>query len=464
MRSFCLVAFLTIASALSAQRTVGLMTNTAGSSQGYVLFAPLNSTSTYLVDKCGKLVHQWSSAYRPAQSAYLLPNGQLLRSGNDTTNKIIPANGGHLELLDWDSKRIWHYTISNATERQHHDICPLPNGNILVLAYSKRSREEAQAEGRDPATAGNGVLGEKIIELKPIGRDSAKIVWQWEVWHHLVQERDSTLPNYGKVKQQPRLFHLNYTHAMGEDWLHFNSIAYNAALDQVMLSSHHLNEFYIIDHSTSTAQAASHKGGRYGHGGDILYRWGNPAAYNMGTPAEKQLFGQHYPHWIEKGKPGAGKILVFNNGLNRPGEPCSSVEIIEPPLDAKGNYLLADEQAFGPAGSSWKYTAPIPTQFFSKNISGAQRLANGHTLICSGSTGRFFEIDGSQKIVWEYICPVGFEPVPQGTRSERATSKTNGQVFRCTFYEPSYPAFKGRKLLPGAPIEINPGTYPCLME
>jgi hypothetical protein len=465
MRSFCLVVFLLYSALyLTAQRTVGLITNTKGSSNGYVLFAPLYSKTTYLVDKCGKLVHSWTSEYLPSQSVYLLPNGNLLRSGNDTSNKLIPANGGHIELLDWDSKRVWHYTISNGKERQHHDICPMPNGNVLVIAYSKRSREEALAAGRDSAAAKTGVQAEKIIEIKPIGRDSGMVVWQWDVWDHLVQERDSTLANYGKVAQNPQLLHLNYNPFPLMDWLHFNSVTYNAELDQILFSSYHLNELYIIDHSTTTAQAASHKGGRYGRGGDILYRWGNPATYNRGTTTDQQLFGQHYPHWIERGKPGAGKIMIFNNGYNRPGEKYSSVEIIDPPMDAKGNYKLADKEHFGPANSSWNYTAPEPTRFFSKNISGAQRLANGNTLICSGSSGRFFEINADKKIVWEYICPVGFEIAQQGARSEHATSKTSGHVFRCTFYEPSYSAFKGRELKPGNPIELNPGSYPCLME
>lgn len=442
------------------------MTNTEGSTEGYVLFAPLHSKITYLIDKCGKLVHSWTSDYTPSQSVYLLPNGNLLRSGNDTTNYLIPANGGHIELLDWNSKRLWHYTISNGKERQHHDIYPMPNGNVLVIAYRKRTRAEALAAGRDSVRTGREfILSEKIIELTPVGQDSAVTVWEWKVWDHLVQDLDSTLANYGKVAQNPQLLDLNYTPFAGEDWLHFNSVTYNAELDQVLFSSFHWNEMYIIDHSTTTAQAASHKGGRYGRGGDLLYRWGNPAAYQMGTAADKRLFGQHHPHWIEKGRPGAGKILIFNNGLKRPGERYSSLEIIEPPMDANGNYSLTAGKAFGPKNSSWNYTAPTPTLFFSQNISGAQRLANGNTLICAGSTGRLFEITADKKIVWEYICPVGFEPVPQGTpRGGLTTSRTNGQVFRCTFYEPSYPAFKGRKLRPGAPIELNPGTYPCLMK
>ena len=36
-----------------------------------------------------------------------------------------------------------------------------------------------------------------------------------------------------------------------------------------------------------------------------------------------------------------------------------------------------------------------------------QRLANGNTLICSGTQGRVFEVTPSGDIVWEYVNPFG---------------------------------------------------------
>jgi len=45
-------------------------------------------------------------------------------------------------------------------------------------------------------------------------------------------------------------------------------------------------------------------------------------------------------------------------------------------------------------------------RFFSTNISSAQRLPNGNTLITEGAPGRLLEVTADRKVVWEYIYPV----------------------------------------------------------
>ena len=183
-------------------------------------------------------------------------------------------------------------------------------------------------------------------------------------------------------------------------------MAYNADLDQIAVSVWKFSEFWIIDHSTTTAEAASHKGGRGGKGGDLLYRWGNPRAYRAGTKADQKLFTQHNAHWIPRGLARAGTYSAVQQRRRtagwqsfvgrRAGTPRRFAGAL--PLQA-GNGLRA-----GPA--AWSYAAPKKTEFFSSFISGAQRLANGNTLICSGASGTIFEVTPEKEIVWKYVNPV----------------------------------------------------------
>ena len=121
-----------------------------------------------------------------------------------------------------------------------------------------------------------------------------------------------------------------------------NSIDYNPELDQIMVCSRSLNEFWILYHSTTTAEARGHAGGKYGRGGDLLYRWGNPMAYRRGQPEDRMLYSPHDAHWIPKGLPGAGNILIFNNGVADTDQNFSSIDEISLPLKADGTYHLTD--------------------------------------------------------------------------------------------------------------------------
>ena len=452
------IIFFLIFIAVRGQQTVGLIFQKSGSMNGYVLFAPLNSTTTYLINKCGKVVHTWQSKYKPGNVAYLLPDGTLLRPRKE---QCFASSGGVIEKLDWESKVIWSYRISDSTNCQHHDVYPLPNGNILAIAWEKKTNKEAMDAGRNAQPAGNGLWGEKIIELKPIGKDSAAVVWEWRVWDHLIQEHDPTKSNYGVLSENPQLIDINHYNIGAEDWLHFNAVAYNAKLDQIIISVRNFSEFIIIDHSTTTSEAATHSGGKRRKGGDILYRWGNPKTYNAGTKFDRKLFGQHATHWIPYGFDDGGKILLFNN--NRQGEPniiYSSVDIIDPPMDRKGNYKRKKGKPYLPDSASWSYVAKVPETFNSRNSSSAQRLSNGNTLICTGAFGQFFEIDKKKNIVWMYKNPVkGDSIATQGTVLQQ-----DAPVFKCILYEASYSGLKNRTLIEGKPIELNPQEYPCVTK
>jgi hypothetical protein len=437
-----------------AQATVGLL-RANSAEDGYILFAPIQSDTTYLIDKCGRLVHQWGSANTPGMSAYLLPDGSLLRSANvpNANFHTNGAAGGMIQKYDWDNNLLWSYTISSNIETQNHDIYPLDNGNVLAIIWEAIDSNTAIAAGRKPSLIASKIFSVTIRELQPIGTNQANVVWEWRLWDHLIQDFDSTKANYGIIADHPELINLNYTLTgpLSSDWIHANAVTYNAALDQILLSAHHLSELWFIDHSTTTALAATHAGGAHSHGGDLLYRWGNPAVYGRGNSSNRIFYTQHNPTWIPAGYPYANSIVVFNNGVGRPGGNASSVDIFAPPIDGNGNYTLGSGQSYGPSAPIWSYkAAPVDTVFYGNALGGVQPMANGNILICEGPKGNFFEIDSSKNNLWQYVNPVRMNnAVSQGT------TISNNSVFRCTEYSTGYAAFSGRSLSPIRHIESN---------
>jgi len=407
----------------SPDRPSGVIINEERAFKGYTLFAPIDSTTTYLIDNEGRTINTWESDYRPAHSVYLLENGHLLRTGamgpRENSTFRAGGSGGHVQEFTWDGEFLWDYEYASDRYLLHHDIEYMPNGNILMIAWETKSRDELIAAGRNPELiADRGFWVDHVIEVKPTGKTSGEIVWQWHMWDHVIQDFDSAKANYGNVAKHPELLDLNYVGRrgrIGEDWNHTNSIDYNPQLDQIVLSLHTMSEIFVIDHSTTTDQAAGHSGGRSGKGGDILYRWGNPQVYRAGDASDQKLFAQHDATWIGPGLAGAGNIMIFNNGQGRSDGRYSSVDVIVPPVDESGHYTLGPNSACGPKEADWIYTDENKPNFFSQNISGAQRLANGNTLICSGAVGTIFEISPDKEIVWKYVHPdSGRRPRPGG--------------------------------------------------
>lgn len=439
-----------------AQRTNGLFQNDSLSFNGYTLFAPINYTHTYLIDNCGLKVNEWESNYNPGLSAYLLENGDLLRTIRVAgTIFVSGGSGGGMEIKNWDGDLQWRYLYSeNFVHHQHHDVEYLPNGNILLIAWEYMTAEEAIEAGRDSSFLSTSFWPDKIVEIKPIGIDSMETVWEWHAIHHVVQDFDSTKNNYGIVADHPELIDINYNVTLHPDWLHTNGIDYNPELDQIILSVRNHSELWVIDHSTTTAEAAGHTGGKSGKGGDILYRWGNPQAYDRGTSDDRVFYAQHDANWIPTGLPNAGKIMVFNNGRGLSFNMHSSINRIAPPVDAFGDYTLKQGEAFGPDELDWSYQM---VDFYSPNISGSQYLPNGNTLICEGSKGHIFEVNEAGETLWDYISPVTFGgPVEQGINIINQNA-----VFRAYRYAPDYPAFTDKDLIPDVPVELNPIASDC---
>jgi hypothetical protein len=390
-------------------------------------------------------------------SVYLLPNGSLLRSAN-VPNANFRGNGeqgGAIEIYDWNNNLTWSYTISSDTQTQNHDIYPLANGNILVVIWEAIDSSVAIAAGRNPALLTSVLFSAKIEEIQPVGTNQANIVWQWRLWDHLIQDFDASKSNYGVVADHPELVDLNYTFMPGaqKDWIHPNAITYNPEFDQIILSAHNLSEIWILD--PTTTQAISHSGGTYGHGGDLLYRWGNPQVYGAGTSADEVFYTQHNPTWIPAGYPHAGSIIIFNNGQGRPGGNSSSVDIFSPPADSAGNYpMLTSGQAYGPTSEMFSYQGtPI---FYSDVMGSAQMLTDGNIVVCYATAGNFFEIDSNKNVLWRYINPVNADTI-----LTQGAMPADNSCFRCTQYDPSYVGFTGDSLTPMGHIEKNPILTAC---
>jgi hypothetical protein len=370
---------------------------------GHLLYAPMWTTTTYMIDSSGNVNHSWPDGYLPGVAVWWLGDGAILRTIRVGSGGGAGGAGGGVQKIESDGTVVWDFRYNSNGDLSHHDVKTLPNGNVLLIAWETKTRTEAIAAGRNPSYVNTqGLSPDHIIEVHPTGPTSGNIVWEWHVWDHLIQNYDSSKANYGVIANHPELVNINYVTSSGTDLMHTNSIDYNEQFDQILISVHNYNEIWVIDHSTTTAEAAGHTGGRYGHGGDLLYRWGNPQVYGAGSSSDEKLFSQHDASWIKSGFSGAGDILVFNNGANRPGSHYSTVDEVVPPVDENGVYYLEPGSAYGPASQTWEYIASPPTSFYVSHLSGAQRLPNGDTLICNGETGLMFEVTPGGSTVWQY--------------------------------------------------------------
>jgi hypothetical protein len=366
----------------------------SGNSQtydGYTLYAVQNGTKAYLTDMTGTTYHTWtfSSSSTTCYSTYLLAGGALLRTINHSGNSFSGGPvSGEVQKVDWNGNITWDYVYSTTAYCSHHDIHPMPNGNVLLIAYEAKTAAEATAAGCSQSII---MWPDKIVEIQPSGTTGGIVVWEWHTWDHLVQHYDATKNNYGVIASHPELLNINYN--TSKDWMHVNGIDYNATLDQITFSSHNMNEVYVIDHSTTTAQAATHSGGNSGKGGDFLYRWGNPAAYETSGTTDFNVV--HDAHWVPSDNllyPNA--LCGFNNKGGSGSKSC--VDIFSPPYNGY-NYSLTAGMAFAPSTYTWRHTySGTATQ----DMGNSQQFPNGNTLVCIAQSGLIYEINSSQTQVW----------------------------------------------------------------
>ena len=434
-----------ILTSLAQQNGFGVLVNKPHVLQGYTFIAPRSNSEAYVIDNDGRVVQEWDLGTN-TREIHFLENGNILvvRAPHAELDKSFIDLGysadGALAEYTWDGELVWEYNFLDPKRRHHHGIDILPNGNILAIVWDYHHIDEALDSGLHPALAAtifDGIevfLPDTIVE---IDKTSSVIVWEWQAWEHLVQDLGESLPDFGLPSARPERVDINYNQYSAKDiptnwsagpadWLHSNMVNYNPELDQVIMSVLRFDEFWIMDHDLSREESA-------GPAGDLLYRWGNPFAFGQGDMVDdRQLYQQHDVQWIDEGLPGAGNVLIYNNRNNvvREEVPAedeySSILELKLPLREGGTYDWSAD-----AEIVWQYDQ----DFYSRFISGVQRLPNGNTLVTEGGPGRLIEVTPDGEVVWEFILSV--EP-------------DNNNIFRSRKYAADYPGFDGKDLSPGA--------------
>ena len=155
--------------------------------------------------------------------------------------------------------------------------------------------------------------------------------------------------------------------------------------------------------------------------GNIVWRMGPDYTQSAALKELGQIIGQHNPHIIPKGLPGAGNLLVFDNGGG------GGYGFANPAAPNGINSVRRDFSRvleFNPITFEkvWEYSigGTEHFQFFSHYVSNAQRLPNGNTMINEGAHGRLFELTPENEIVWEYVSPFFGDQEPISHRIFRA--------------------------------------------
>lgn len=396
---------------------------------GFVLISDLTTTFMSLRDAWGRIVHTWQRPGALGLSAELLDDGSLLRAvdpvagtaeGHGRWDVFGGGLGGRIERVGWDGTLLWSYDVVSDARIQHHAVEAMPNGHVLVVEWTYVDAATAIAAGRDPATVDEtGLWIDAIEEIAPRGTNGGEVVWAWRAVDHL--------------GEGPRKLDVNRAlFAFPADWSHINAVTYDPVRDEVLLSVRTFSEVWVLDHSTTTEEAAGDAGGRHGVGGDLIYRWGNPAAYGAGSAADQRLFVQHDVRVVPEGWDGAGDFTVFNNGP-LPHWGRSAVTQWTPERDEEGFYLLRDGR-FGPDDAVWEVSPELTPTFGSGFMSGAQRLVDGTTMVVEALHARVSYLDPEGEVLYSYDA------------SERLGTGDLGGFFRGEWYPLHHPGV--RRLLP----------------
>lgn len=379
---------------------------------GYTIYQAAD-TGALLIDMNGKEVHLWKGLRGFPNK--ILPGGHALGSTAERDPQYGFQDEKNLVQVDWDGNIVWKFDQYEWIEdpgceaqymaRQHHDYQregnpvgyyvpgqePKTNsGNTIILAHKNVIR---------PNISDKELLDDTIIEVTWDG----KIVWEWAVSDHFEElgfDDDAKAAIYRDPNT--RAFGTHYG-----DWMHINSasaLGPNKHYDNGDERFHPDN--IIWDARESNIIAITDK-----RTGSIVWKLG-PNYDTAETEGIGWIIGQHHAHLIPQGLPGAGNILIFDNGgWGGYGKP--NPESPDGLKNARRDHSRILEINPITFAIEWQYTpteagfqAPLDSyRFYSPYISSAQRLPNGNTLITEGADGRIFEVTAEHELVWEYISP-----------------------------------------------------------
>jgi len=335
---------------------------------GYTLFLAMRTKHVFLVNMEGNIRHSWQTRRIPkAEYAELLPNNHIL------------VGRAPLTEYGWKGNEVWKLEDPEI----HHDFFRLANSNTLVVSGQRVV---------DPNISDKEILDDVIYEITP----EKEKVWLWHNRQH-VDELDLTDEMREGIRRR------------GGDWAHMNSmepLPENPHQDDprfrpgnIIVDYRLLNTIAIIDRDT----------------GRIVWRLGPDYSKHPGID---QIIAQHNAYMIPEGLPGAGNILIFDNG---------GISLYDQLSRFSSRVVEIDPVKMETVWAHPKERENV--QFYSRHISGVQRLPNGNTLITEGMNGRVFEVTQAGEIVWEFINPFGKGPHQPGTGSP---------IFRATRYAPDY--------------------------
>ena len=442
---------------------------------GYTLFGV--GSRTYLLDMEGRVVHTWPIGTNP----HLLDNGNILDASKDD-----PSGFQGFKEVDWDGKTVWEYTEKREGYAPHHDWVRIFNKKLnapttLYIANKSITHEQAIAAGADPKKGPyrDGQM-DAVVEVDMQGN----VVWEWWFFDHVVQDVDPAKPNYVGDGQDHRGLSRpdQHQHARPAAEARLAALQLDGLQRRVGPHRHQLRAGRALRdrprrhvRRRRPARPASPRPPvrRAISSTASAIRPATPrairrACWRTGTrppPATSRWAARTTCTGFAPGLPGAGHLMVFNNGQYLyQRTPQSSILEINPFLDANGRdtgkYVNPPDAGYRretydhdthnqPRQISkqivWSYRSVNSHGFFSHIGSSGQRLPNGNTFICSDTEGHFFEVTAEGELVWEYINPVTRDGAVKVLGD--VLPMTNS-AFRAYRYAADHPAFKGRDLTP----------------